>query len=158
MMNNKAWTAACKKQRALYPELGELVSKTRRYGRVIDGPDHLALFDRRRILDNLVAWEDLWRDLQGHLPSDLYDEFVALREGLSAGPTLSGTDSDLLLYLDEAANAWSSEGLEASPPDPTVADRLDAIYAAAVVFAGTPGEAIEFLRGVLEGRDYDHRH
>ena len=134
------------------PELDELQKETRRYGSIIEGPNHLRLIDQRYILDNLMLWEDLWHDLQLHLPTDMFDDFVALFEGRSAGPTLTDTDEDLFLYLDEAAGAWDNDdGLDANPPDPTVSHRHRLIWEGSVVFKGSPAQAVEFLRGVLAG-------
>lgn len=136
----------------LYPKLSKLLKKTRRYGCVIEGPNRLRLTDLRFLLDNLLLWNDLWNDLQMNLQPDDFDEFVALREARSAGPTLTDTDDTLLMYLDEAAGAWGNEGLAAEPPDPTVADRHGLIHKGSVAFKGSPAEAVEFLRGIVEGR------
>jgi hypothetical protein len=157
-MIDRSWIAEYERQMALYPELDELLKKTRRYGQVIEGPDHLTLIDERFVLDNLLLWQDLWHDLQLHLPTDIFDEFVALFAGRSAGPALTDTDDWLLMYLDEAAGAWGNEGLDTDPPDPTVADLHGLIHEGSVVFEGSPGEAVEFLRGILEGREYSRRH
>ena len=77
---------------------------------------------------------------------------MALLEARSAGPTLTDTDDCLLIYLDEAAGAWGNEGLDAEPPDPTVADRHGLIHKGSVAFKGSPAEAVKFLRGIVEGR------
>jgi hypothetical protein len=153
-MIDKSWIAEYERQMALYPELDELLKKTRRYGEVIEGPDHLTLIDKRFILDNLLLWEDLWPDgqLLLALPTDIFDDFEALFAERSAGPTLTDIDDDLLICLDEGAGAWGNDGLDADPPDPTVADRHGMIHEGSVVFKGSPAEAVEFLRGILEGR------
>ena len=36
--------------------------------------------------------------------------------------------------------------------DPTVADRHGLIHEGSVAFKGSPAEAVEFLRGIVEGR------
>jgi hypothetical protein len=151
-MVDKSWIAESERLEALYPELFELLRKTRRYGCVIEGRDRLRLTDHRFLLDNLLLWNDLWNDLQLNLSPDTFDEFVALLEARSAGPMLTDTDDDLLICLDEAAGAWGNEGLDAEPPDPTVADRHGLIHKGSVAFKGSPAEAVEFLRGIVEGR------
>ena len=140
------------RQMALYPQLSKLLKKTRRYSYVIEGRDRLRLIDKRFLLNNLVLWNDLWNDLQLNLSPDEFDEFVALLKARSAGPTLTDTDDWLLIYLDEAAGAWGNEGLDAEPPDPTVAARHRLIYKGSVAFKGSPAEAVKFLRGIVEGR------
>jgi hypothetical protein len=151
-MDDRAWNAEYERQRALYPQLSKLLKKARRYCYVIDGPDRLRLTDQRFLLDNLLLWDDLWNDLQLNLPPDDFDVFVALLEARSAGPTLTDTDDWLLIYLDEAAGAWGREGLHAQPPDPIVVDRHGLIHKGSVAFKGSPAEAVEFLRGIVEGR------
>jgi len=148
-MDDKSWNAEYERQMALYPQLDELLKNTRRYCCVIEGRDRVRLTDQRFLLNNLVLWNDLWNDLQLHLEPD---EFVALLEARSAGPTLTDTDDWLLIYLDEAAGAWGNEGLAAEPSDPTVADRHGLIHKGSVAFKGSPAEAVEFLRGIVEGR------
>jgi hypothetical protein len=145
LMVDKSWIAE-------YEGLEALLKKTRRYSYLIEGRDRLRLIDKRFLLNNLVLWNDLWNDLQLHLEPDEFDEFVALLEARSAGPTLTDTDDWLLIYLDEAARAWGNEGLDAQPPDPTVVDRHGLIHEGSVAFKGSPAEAVEFLRGIVEGR------
>ena len=132
--------------------MSKLLKKTRRYCYLIEGRDRVRLTDQRFLLDNLLLWDDLWNDLQLNLSPDEFDEFVALLEARSAGPTLTDTDDWLLIYLDEAARAWGNEGLDAEPPDPTVADHHSLIHKGSVAFKGSPAEAVKFLRGIVEGR------
>ena len=84
-MDDRSWIAEYERQMALYPQLCELLKKTRRYGCVIEGRDRLRLTDQRFLLDNLLLWKDLWHDLQLNLPPDEFDEFVALLEGAAPG-------------------------------------------------------------------------
>ena len=153
-MDDRSWNADNENERqtALYPQLSKLLKKARRYSYLIEGRDRLRLIDKRFLLNNLVLWNDLWNDLQLNLSPDEFDEFVALRKARSAGPRLTDTDDDLLIYLDEAAGAWGREGLHAQPPDPTVAARHALIYKGSVAFKGSPAEAVKFLRGIVEGR------
>jgi hypothetical protein len=153
-MDDRSWNEEDENERqmALYPQLSKLLKKTRRYSYLIEGRDRLRLIDKRFLLNNLAVWDDLWNDLQLNLPPDEFDEFVALLEARSAGPTLTDTDDDLLTCLDEAARAWGNEGLDAEPPDPTVAARHALIYKGSVAFKGSPAEAVKFLRGIVEGR------
>ena len=154
LMDDRSWNAEDENERqmALYPQLSKLLKKARRYSYLIEGRDRLRLTDQRFLLDNLLLWDDLWNDLQLNLPPDEFDEFVALLEARSAGPTLTDTDDGLLMCLDEAAGAWGNEGLDAEPPDPTVAARHGLIHEGSVAFKGSPAEAVEFLRGIVEGR------
>ena len=77
-MDDRAWNAEYERQEALYPQLSELLKKTRRYGCGIEGRDRVWLTDQRFLLDNLLLWDDLWNDLQLNLPPDDFDVFVAL--------------------------------------------------------------------------------
>jgi hypothetical protein len=95
-MVDRSWIAEYERQMALYPQLSELLKKTRRYCCVIEGPDRLRLTDQRFLLDNLLLWNDLRNDLQLNLPPGALDEFVPLLEARSAGPTLTDTDDDSL--------------------------------------------------------------
>src|ERR1044072_590721 len=109
-MDDMSWNAEYERVEALYPQLSDLLEKTRRYCCVIEGRNRLRLSDERFLLDNLLLWEDLWNHPQLNLSPEDFDDWVALLKARSAGPTLTDTDYDLLMYLDEAAGAWGNQG------------------------------------------------
>ena len=127
--------------------ISALALKTRRYAICVHGPDVIAVFDKRYMLDGLLAWPEL-----RPIDEDWFlGDFENLLRELSAGPTLNEADDELLEWLAINAGAWGNAGLEADPPDDAVAARHSRLYQDSIVFEGSMAEAERFLRGVLTG-------
>ena len=136
------------------PELRALLKRSRRYGICLVNPNLIELFDKRYKLENFLKWQYLWPDerLRLALGDDMYLDQLDLFAGLSAGPTLSDTDDELLMCLETNVYSIGNDDLAADPSDPTVADWRALIYERSLVFKGSPADAEIFLHGVLEGR------
>ena len=109
--------------------ISALALKTRRYAICVHGPDVIAVFDKRYMLDGLLAWPEL-----RPTDEDWFGDFENLLRDLSAGPTLNEADDELHDRL--AINASALGGLKADPPDDAVAARHSRLYQDSIVFEG----------------------
>ena len=125
------------------PELRALLKRSRRYGICLVSPNLIELFHKRYKLENFLKWQYLWPDerLRLALGDDMYLDQLDLFAGLSAGPTLSDTDDELLICLETNVYSIGNDELSADLYDRTVADWHELSCERSLVFNGTPAHA-----------------